>query len=163
MASLGLNELIELNHIIWQVWRGCSDTCQIWMFQLLWNTKKINNFLAPLWLRIFYFPDITAVCILESFQNPTTLQTAERVLKQLGKDRAEEAYKVRYPPRINPWNYHPFTCWVYFWKVKIYLCFLPFLWKPWGIMVVQFCFPQLIFDFSATYFSFCELVTISAG
>lgn len=41
--------------------------------------------------------DVTAVCILESFANPTSLTMAERVLKQLGKEKAAEAIKNRKP------------------------------------------------------------------
>ena len=42
-----------------------------------------------------FVSDVTAVCILEGFQNHTTLQTADRVLKELGKSKAKEALKVR--------------------------------------------------------------------
>ena len=37
---------------------------------------------------------MTAVCILEGFQNQATLQMADRVLKNLGKQKAKEALKV---------------------------------------------------------------------
>ncbi|XP_045210423.2 mitochondrial import receptor subunit TOM70-like [Mercenaria mercenaria] len=37
--------------------------------------------------------DVTAVCILEGFQNQSTLQMADRVLKNLGKTKAKEALK----------------------------------------------------------------------
>ena len=44
----------------------------------------------------FTFPtDVTAVCILESFENQQSLLMADRVLKELGKTKAKEAYKVR--------------------------------------------------------------------
>lgn len=38
--------------------------------------------------------DVTAVCILEGFQNPQSLMTADRVLKSLGQTKAKEAFKV---------------------------------------------------------------------
>ncbi|CAH1796180.1 unnamed protein product, partial [Owenia fusiformis] len=41
--------------------------------------------------------DCTAVCILESFQNQTSLVMADRVLKQLGRVKAKEAYNSREP------------------------------------------------------------------
>ncbi|ELT97004.1 hypothetical protein CAPTEDRAFT_174469 [Capitella teleta] len=41
--------------------------------------------------------DVTAVCILENFQNQHSVLVADRVLKELGKQRAQEAYKDRQP------------------------------------------------------------------
>ncbi|OWF43976.1 mitochondrial import receptor subunit TOM70-like [Mizuhopecten yessoensis] len=41
--------------------------------------------------------DVTALCILEGFQNPTSLQTADRVLKNLGQTKAKEAFRNRKP------------------------------------------------------------------
>lgn len=41
--------------------------------------------------------DITAVCILDGFQSQPSLMMADRVLKQLGRDRASEAMKKRQP------------------------------------------------------------------
>ncbi|KAL3886826.1 hypothetical protein ACJMK2_026791 [Sinanodonta woodiana] len=41
--------------------------------------------------------DVTAVCILEGFQNHMTLQMADRVLKDLGKRKAQEAFQKRKP------------------------------------------------------------------
>jgi import receptor subunit TOM70 len=38
--------------------------------------------------------DVTAVCILESFHNQHSVLVADRVLKELGKQKAQEAYKV---------------------------------------------------------------------
>ena len=43
----------------------------------------------------FSFADVTAVCILESFENQQSLLMADRVLKELGKTKARDAYKVR--------------------------------------------------------------------
>ena len=40
------------------------------------------------------FIDVTATCILESFQNQQSLLMADRVLKELGKTKAKEAFKV---------------------------------------------------------------------
>ncbi len=39
-------------------------------------------------------PDVTAVCILEAFQNQQSMLLADKVLKQLGKEKAKEKYKV---------------------------------------------------------------------
>lgn len=41
--------------------------------------------------------DITAVCILEGFENQTSLVTADRILKQLGRLHAQQAIKNRTP------------------------------------------------------------------
>ena len=41
--------------------------------------------------------DVTALCILEQFQNPKSLMTADRVLKQLGQSKAKETYANRKP------------------------------------------------------------------
>lgn len=38
--------------------------------------------------------DVTAVCILEAFQNQQSMLLADKVLKQLGKEKAKEKYKV---------------------------------------------------------------------
>ena len=43
----------------------------------------------------FFIVDVTAVCILESFENQQSLLMADRVLKELGKTKAKDAYKVR--------------------------------------------------------------------
>ncbi|XP_005735079.1 mitochondrial import receptor subunit TOM70 [Pundamilia nyererei] len=37
--------------------------------------------------------DVTAVCILEAFQNQQSMLLADKVLKQLGKEKAKEKYK----------------------------------------------------------------------
>ena len=39
-------------------------------------------------------PDVTAVCILEAFQNQQSMLLADKVLKQLGKEKAKDKYKV---------------------------------------------------------------------
>lgn len=41
--------------------------------------------------------DITAVCLLQSFQNQNALLMADRVLKELGRQHADEAMKTRKP------------------------------------------------------------------
>ena len=38
--------------------------------------------------------DVTAVCILEGFQNQQSLLMADRVLRELGRAKAGAAYKV---------------------------------------------------------------------
>lgn len=40
------------------------------------------------------YPDVTAVCILEGFQNEQSMLLADKVLKLLGKENAKEKYKV---------------------------------------------------------------------
>lgn len=50
-----------------------------------------NNFI------LLFFPsflDVTAVCILEGFQNQQSMLLADKVLKLLGKEKAKEKYKV---------------------------------------------------------------------
>ncbi|XP_070203159.1 mitochondrial import receptor subunit TOM70-like isoform X2 [Littorina saxatilis] len=41
--------------------------------------------------------DITTVCILEGFQNQGSLQLADRILKELGRARAKDAYQNKQP------------------------------------------------------------------
>ncbi|XP_076803678.1 mitochondrial import receptor subunit TOM70-like isoform X2 [Clavelina lepadiformis] len=41
--------------------------------------------------------DITTVCILEGFQNSTTMVYADDILKKIGKEKASEKYKHRHP------------------------------------------------------------------
>ncbi|EEB15058.1 mitochondrial protein import receptor, putative [Pediculus humanus corporis] len=41
--------------------------------------------------------DVTAACILESFQSQTTLLSADRILKELGRQHAKEAMAKRVP------------------------------------------------------------------
>ena len=45
------------------------------------------------WFLLFR-SDVTAVCILESFQNHQSLYMADRVLKDIGKAKAKEALMV---------------------------------------------------------------------
>lgn len=40
------------------------------------------------------FVDLTAVCMIEGFNNPNWMVQADRVLKEIGKEKAEEYYKV---------------------------------------------------------------------
>lgn len=59
---------------------------------------------GPLILLIFvvvfvFLSDVTAVCILEAFQNQQSMLLADKVLKQLGKEKAKDKYKVG--PRTN--------------------------------------------------------------
>ena len=46
---------------------------------------------------VFCVTDVTAVCILEGFQNQQSLLMADRVLRELGKAKADAAYKVSCP------------------------------------------------------------------
>uniref|UniRef100_A0A3B4B9A8 Uncharacterized protein n=1 Tax=Periophthalmus magnuspinnatus TaxID=409849 RepID=A0A3B4B9A8_9GOBI len=45
---------------------------------------------------------VTAVCILEAFQNQQSMLLADKVLKQLGKEKAKEKYKNREPMMPSP-------------------------------------------------------------
>lgn len=45
-------------------------------------------------MNFYFFEDVTAVCILEVFQNQQSMLLADKVLKQLGKEKAKEKYKV---------------------------------------------------------------------
>ena len=38
--------------------------------------------------------DLTAVCMIEGFNNPNWMLQADRVLKEIGKEKAQEYYKV---------------------------------------------------------------------
>ncbi|XP_040418598.1 mitochondrial import receptor subunit TOM70 [Cygnus olor] len=46
--------------------------------------------------------DVTAVCILEAFQNQQSMLLADKVLKLLGKEKAKEKYKNREPLMPSP-------------------------------------------------------------
>ncbi|XP_061540539.1 mitochondrial import receptor subunit TOM70 [Phycodurus eques] len=46
--------------------------------------------------------DVTAVCILEAFQNQHSMLLADKVLKQLGKEKAKNKYKNREPMMPSP-------------------------------------------------------------
>ncbi|XP_062905902.1 mitochondrial import receptor subunit TOM70 [Mobula hypostoma] len=46
--------------------------------------------------------DVTAVCILEGFQNQQSMLLADKVLKLLGKEKAREKYKNREPLMPSP-------------------------------------------------------------
>ncbi|GCB67241.1 hypothetical protein scyTo_0012119 [Scyliorhinus torazame] len=58
--------------------------------QLVWSTLPSNCV------------DVTAVCILEGFQNQQSMLLADRVLKLLGKEKAKEKYKNREPLMPSP-------------------------------------------------------------
>lgn len=54
-----------------------------------------SNHLCTNFILIFpSFLDVTAVCILEGFQNQQSMLLADKVLKLLGKEKAKEKYKV---------------------------------------------------------------------
>uniref|UniRef100_H2YR20 Mitochondrial import receptor subunit TOM70 n=1 Tax=Ciona savignyi TaxID=51511 RepID=H2YR20_CIOSA len=46
--------------------------------------------------------DITTVCILEGFHNNSTMVYADSILKQIGKEKAEQKYKTRKPIMPSP-------------------------------------------------------------
>lgn len=50
--------------------------------------------MCPHWFCYLCFTDVTAVCILEAFQNQQSMLLADKVLKQLGKEKAKNKYKV---------------------------------------------------------------------
>ena len=47
-----------------------------------------------LFIIVFSFQDVTALCILENFGNYQSLTMADRVLKTMGRRKAKESYKV---------------------------------------------------------------------
>lgn len=65
------------------------------------------------------YVDVTAVCILEAFQNQQSMLLADKVLKQLGKEKAKDKYKVRVQSTLRAvclttaQKYHP-KCWMCF-------------------------------------------------
>ncbi|XP_015765073.1 PREDICTED: mitochondrial import receptor subunit TOM70-like [Acropora digitifera] len=48
------------------------------------------------------FVDLTAVCMIEGFNNPNWMVQADRVLKEIGKEKAQEYYKTRKPTLPSP-------------------------------------------------------------
>lgn len=46
--------------------------------------------------------DLTAVCMIEGFNNPNWMVQADRVLKEIGKEKAQEYYKTRKPTLPSP-------------------------------------------------------------
>lgn len=54
-----------------------------WLSEFVFNLTYVCCFL-----------DVTAVCILEAFQNQQSMLLADKVLKLLGKEKAKEKYKV---------------------------------------------------------------------
>lgn len=46
--------------------------------------------------------DLTAVCMIEGFNNPNWMVQADRVLKEIGKEKAQEYYKTRKPCLPSP-------------------------------------------------------------
>lgn len=71
---------MKINHLIY--------TCQEKINYEVSSSGKTLTFL--------FCPDVTAVCILEAFQNQQSMLLADKVLKQLGKEKAKEKYKVRF-------------------------------------------------------------------
>lgn len=43
---------------------------------------------------VFFALDLTAVCLLEGFNNPDWMVHADRVLKSIGKEKASKHFKV---------------------------------------------------------------------
>lgn len=58
------------------------------------TVRSLKVFMFPHWLCYIFYVDVTAVCILEAFQNQQSMLLADKVLKQLGKEKAKEKYKV---------------------------------------------------------------------
>ena len=66
------------------------------IFIIVYSFKYIKLLKQILKHLLFLFlTDITAVCILEQFQNQASIVTADRVLKELGSQKAKENVKAR--------------------------------------------------------------------
>lgn len=91
------------------------------------------------------FVDVTAVCILEVFQNQQSMLLADKVLKQLGKEKAKEKYKV------GMW-----------WKgTNLRLkCKLYYIFIESTIFVFIFC--SVVFAFLRTGSLLCHLLSLSS-
>lgn len=61
-----------------------------------WCPFDAANHLCNNFILLFFSSslDVTAVCILEGFQNQQSMLLADKVLKLLGKEKAKEKYKV---------------------------------------------------------------------
>lgn len=68
----------------------------VWLFLVTWCPFDAADHLCYIFILSFFpsFLDVTAVCILEGFQNQQSMLLADKVLKLLGKEKAKEKYKV---------------------------------------------------------------------
>ena len=76
----------------------------ILLYKYIWAdtpTRDVPDQRDTWWYNRLFFvcsllvhPDVTAVCILESFQNQQSMLLADKVLKSLGKEKAKDKYKV---------------------------------------------------------------------
>lgn len=62
--------------------------CSVYWFWFCWFFNLLG------FISYFCWVDVTAVCILEGFQNQQSMLLADKVLKQLGKEKAKDKYKV---------------------------------------------------------------------
>lgn len=67
------------------------------------------------------FLDVTAVCILEGFQNQQSMLLADKVLKLLGKEKAKEKYKVIYFGKGDSGAIYWYSVCCTFWMKKVML------------------------------------------
>lgn len=72
--------------------KECLEGETFFLFALVGTRTPLDRFIY-LFL-VLCAPDVTAVCILEAFQNQQSMLLADKVLKQLGKEKAKEKYKV---------------------------------------------------------------------
>ena len=74
----------------------CSH--KVWPELLLWfwfyDTQLKTALSQGMYVCVFSIVDLTAVCMIEGFNNPNWMMQADRVLKEIGKEKAEEYYKV---------------------------------------------------------------------
>ena len=70
--------------------------CLINFFIVLYNCAvSVHACINLLIKKLFCFvSDLTAVCILEGFSNPNWMEQADRVLKDVGKEKAKEYYEA---------------------------------------------------------------------
>lgn len=68
----------------------------VWYSVVIAHLMLLIIFVVIAYLLLFFpsFLDVTAVCILEGFQNQQSMLLADKVLKLLGKEKAKEKYKV---------------------------------------------------------------------
>lgn len=68
----------------------------VWYSVVIAHLMLLIIFVVIAYLLLLFpsFLDVTAVCILEGFQNQQSMLLADKVLKLLGKEKAKEKYKV---------------------------------------------------------------------
>ncbi|KAI7808135.1 mitochondrial import receptor subunit TOM70, partial [Triplophysa rosa] len=96
-SSVGLESMMKWTEVI----QDCSWAVELnpryvkALFRRAKALEKLDNKKECL-------EDVTAVCILEAFQNQQSMLLADKVLKQLGKEKAKDKYKNREPLMPSP-------------------------------------------------------------